>query len=245
LREEVIAAFPDNPIIQLPQTIHFRDRSALARARAVFNRHPHLTLLLRERRSLEIAGNEFRGRQLLCPDMALYLGPLGRPVRATRPLVRLLRTDREAAIAARPSLPSPYLLPAPDAGVDWLRERPTVLAVINRWLSRPGPLRRALRGAVSATFEPLARQRLARGCRLLSSAHTVVTDRLHGHILCLLLGIPHVLLENSYGKLAAFTETWTAACGLARWAGSPAEALALAARPAPGPDQQARGVPCA
>jgi pyruvyl transferase EpsO len=60
-------------------------------------------------------------------------------------------------------------------------------------------------------YRPLAEKRLQRGIRLLSTAEVVVTDRLHGHILCLLLGIPHVLLDTSNGKLSAFHRTWTRA----------------------------------
>jgi exopolysaccharide biosynthesis predicted pyruvyltransferase EpsI len=56
--------------------------------------------------------------------------------------------------------------------------------------------------------------------RALSFVHTglyqlqqhrlVITSRLHGHIFCVLLGIPHVFLPNSYHKNKAFHETWTA-----------------------------------
>ena len=38
-----------------------------------------------------------------------------------------------------------------------------------------------------------------------------MSDRLHAHILCLLMGIPHVLLDNTYGKVRSFHETWTQA----------------------------------
>jgi pyruvyl transferase EpsO len=37
----------------------------------------------------------------------------------------------------------------------------------------------------------------------------VITDRLHAHILCLLMQIPHVLLNNAVGKTWTFYETWT------------------------------------
>lgn len=37
----------------------------------------------------------------------------------------------------------------------------------------------------------------------------IITNRLHGHILCLLLGIPHILLPNSYYKNESFYSTWT------------------------------------
>jgi exopolysaccharide biosynthesis predicted pyruvyltransferase EpsI len=42
------------------------------------------------------------------------------------------------------------------------------------------------------------------------------------------MGISHVLLDNSYGKLSSFHETWTAGVDNVRWAQSPAEALRLA-----------------
>jgi pyruvyl transferase EpsO len=37
----------------------------------------------------------------------------------------------------------------------------------------------------------------------------VITDRLHAHLLALLLDIPHAALDNSYGKLGRFLDAWT------------------------------------
>ena len=51
LREQVVRDFPDSTIVQLPQTIMFRDESELARARAIFDAHSSLTLLVRDRRA--------------------------------------------------------------------------------------------------------------------------------------------------------------------------------------------------
>jgi pyruvyl transferase EpsO len=36
----------------------------------------------------------------------------------------------------------------------------------------------------------------------------VVTDRLHAHLLCLLLGLPHVVLNDRHGKVRGYWETW-------------------------------------
>jgi pyruvyl transferase EpsO len=47
----------------------------------------------------------------------------------------------------------------------------------------------------------------------------IVTDRLHGHILSILMGIPHIFLPNSYHKNEAFYQSWTSGipfCRLAR-----------------------------
>jgi pyruvyl transferase EpsO len=56
----------------------------------------------------------------------------------------------------------------------------------------------------------------------------VVTDRLHGHILSVLLGIPNVLMDNSYGKNQSFYATWTQDLDLVRWAKKGDDPLQLA-----------------
>lgn len=47
------------------------------------------------------------------------------------------------------------------------------------------------------------------GIRQLKSHRLVISTRLHGHILCLLLGIPNIFLSNSYYKNQSFYEAWT------------------------------------
>jgi pyruvyl transferase EpsO len=230
LREEVITAFPDHPIVQLPQTIHFEDVASLARVRAIFNRHPRLTLLLRDRRSLEFARTEFAATSLLCPDMALSLGPLGRRRRAATDVVCLLRSDKESAGWSIDADPPGV------ARVDW-RVEGAIPRALSRGIrlatrhldARPWMPAWARAGLVRA-YDRVAWLRLASGCRMLSAGRCVVTDRLHGHILSLLLGIPHVILDNSYGKLRTFYDTWTQGCDLVDWADSPADAGERAAR---------------
>lgn len=225
LREEIVRAFPAHPIVQLPQTMYFQTAEALQRARSAFNAHDRITLLVRDRRSLEIAGNELTARVLLCPDMAFALGPLDRPRRPVHPAVWLLRTDKESAMG-------PASLP-PGARSDWLDEPPTRLRSVSYALTgavRHPTLGRLARPLLRSVYEPLARQRLRRGLRLLAAGRVVVTDRLHGHILSLLLNMPHVVLDNSYGKLASFVATWTSGIDGVHRADSIAEAGEIVAR---------------
>jgi pyruvyl transferase EpsO len=231
LREEVVRAFPDNRIVQLPQTIHFERPEALSRAKATLNAHRNLTLLVRDQRSLDLARNEFVAPSLLCPDTAFALGPLRRPIAPARARLWLLRTDKEARTEEPPI--------ANEHRADWLDEPPMVLRALSYRLM--GALRRQrltpfARPLLMRLYDPLARQRVRRGLAMLASAEVVITDRMHGHILCMLLGIPHVLLDNNYGKLSSFYRTWTAHLHDVRWADSPTEALReaqeLAARPA-------------
>ena len=226
LRETVVQDFPDNRIVQLPQTIRFQSRDALARAARVFNEHPDVTLLVRDAESLATTQEHFRAPSMLCPDMALALPPRSRPVQASRPIVWLARVDRETP----PSLNLP--VPAGVLRTDWPPEQGTVLRRINRRMfhslrARPS-LDTLLQPPLSLTYDPLARERVRRGSELLSSGRAVVTNRLHAHLLCLLLGIPHVLLDNTTRKVRGFYEAWTQRSPIVEWADHEDEAIARA-----------------
>jgi pyruvyl transferase EpsO len=200
----------------------FRDEGELARARSIFDAHPALTLLVRDERSFRFTSGNFRATSILCPDLALWLGPLSRPVPARRQLVWLARTDRVRA--AEP--------PAGIRTVDWLDEPPAPGLRLERFMRElvveHPRVERPLRSALSRTADRAAATRLTRGCSMLSEGRVVVTDRLHAHILSLLLGIPSVILDNSYGKLRDFYDTWTRGNELAALAGDPQQAMALA-----------------
>lgn len=224
-REALVSAFPNNRIVQLPQTMHFVDRAALDRARRVFDGHRDLTLLVRDRASLAVAREHFAAAAALCPDAAFALGPLPRSRAPERDVTWLARTDTESAARESP----------PVETVDWLRstgDRRAPWPVRGRTLAalacRLPRLARATSGWPVHSYDLLARERLRYAVGILSGARAIVTDRLHGHILSVLLGIPHVLLDNSYGKLSGFHATWTRDCELTSFADSPHEALELA-----------------
>jgi len=225
LREEVIAAFPGNRIVMLPQSICFRQDENLSRARAIFNAHPQLTLMVREKQSLDFALSEFQVPVVLCPDSAFALRELRLQAPVSEEIIWLARTDLESLGRPLPALDSRVQL------VDWPEEGERFSRLAKSLTGQAQPLRRwwwQLYPFKLRTYDWLARLRLERACRTLSRARVVVTDRLHGHVLCLLMGIPHVLLDNSYGKIRSLFETWTSGSRLVRWAESPQEALQLA-----------------
>ena len=53
-------------------------------------------------------------------------------------------------------------------------------------------------------LDAAAHNRFRRGIRQISRGRAIVTDRLHVHICSLLIGRPHAVLDNSYGKLRHF-----------------------------------------
>jgi pyruvyl transferase EpsO len=209
LREAVLEDFADTPTVQMPQTTYFGSADALERARGLVNRHKRLTLLLRDHVSLAFAQRHFDTSSYLCPDIAFYMGRLQRPGRPRRGQLWLWRTDIEAPADAA----DVQMQVSHDACVvDWLNEEPSVLTrYADAMLRISGRYPRYfawMRQLVPWTFDRLADARMRRGCQLLSEGSVVVTNRLHAHILCVLLGIPHVVMDNNYGKVRTFAETW-------------------------------------
>jgi pyruvyl transferase EpsO len=222
-REHVIETFADARVILLPQSIHFEGRENLARARQVLGSHPRLTLLVRDKRSLEIALSELSVEAILCPDLAFGLGPLRREGAPVHDVLMLARRDKEAAgERAAAHVVGGHAVDWGDD--DWLIG---ALRALTRRALRP-PLLGPLWRHVAPVYDAFARARLRAGVRLLSSGRVVVTDRLHGHVLCVLLGIPHVVLDNSYGKIGSVLDTWTGHLDLVSRADCPESAQAQA-----------------
>lgn len=229
-RERVLTQLADRRLIQLPQTIHFADPARLERARGIINRLSDFTLLCRDNHSLEFARTNFECRSILCPDMAFVMGSQQPPVEPLVDCVWLARTDKETALPAN-------TLPHGVEAEDWLIENETELPRA-RWEA----LRRVVGGdvpdiAAMAAFAQinlqLAEARVTRGLKQLSRGRGVITDRLHAHVLSLLLAKPHILIDNSYGKNRNFYETWTSDCELGRLetpGASSAEALLTSLR---------------
>lgn len=226
LREKVIADFPNNRIIVFPQSIHFRNAVSLQQAKEVFETHKALTLMVREKQSLEIAREHFKVTTVHCPDMAFFLGALTAKSKPIAAVSCLLRTDAEARELEIPTSNENVLAD------DW------VIDDANLKTQSVDSNSGNVHEQKLQLYDLFATQRLERGCKMLGQGRTVVTDRLHGHILSILMGIPHIVLDNSYGKIRAVYDTWTKDCGLVEWAESRKQAveqsLRLAANPAKG-----------
>lgn len=203
-RETILATVRDRPVVQLPQSIQFRDPAAADRFAALAAAHPDFTLYVRDTRSRDFAHRHFACQTHLAPDSAYALGAQPRGS-ADCTVLMLLRTDDERRGYAVPD-------PARATVVDWLEDDADVPP-----------------GNDPAARQAQAAHRVARGLRLLSRGRVLVTDRLHGHILADLLDVPHVALDNDYGKLAAYLAAWPAAAAVTA-ATTTADALRQAER---------------
>lgn len=206
-REHLLQTFADATIVQMPQSIFFADDEAVERARRIVAGCNKFHLLVRDFPSLEFARANFDAQIELCPDSAFFLGALPAP-HPDVDMIYLRRTDRESSAQSfrAETTSSQHSIEV----TDWLRQNVVERALhkIVRALLRF----RLLRNTSFLTaylYNQLAWARVRRGISTLARGRCVVTDRLHAHVLCMLIGRYHLLLDNGIGKIFAFHEAWT------------------------------------
>jgi pyruvyl transferase EpsO len=227
-RERLLDRYRGRHIVQLPQSIKFNSRDRLERTKRSISRHGNFDLLVRDLASYQFAVAEFDCRVTLCPDMALCLGPLQRVGKPSHDLLMLLRRDKERAETLEPCMPP---LSTGTVVADWAADDP-----VTRRRSKIDGIGRAMFGGPACVrdvdalrnsfYVELARKRVRRGLRLLSSGRFVIIDRLHAYILCVMLGVPRAVIDNSYGKLSGFIDTWMSGEDRLRTSGNLRAALA-------------------
>lgn len=208
MREEVVEKFPSREIIFLPQTIFFDDEGNLNASATRLSAGKRLSIFARDHQSQAIAQRfALPGRTHLGIDTAFaltYLMPrllnevgvwTGRPV-------FLVRKDRESALRNQIHNPRALIL-------DWQDHDLLEAETLNDTEVKDVIYGLGLDRIIDNDWEAKSLGYLVRACALFGSASYIVTDRLHGHILSLLLGKKHYVLDNSYGKNTNFIDAWT------------------------------------
>ena len=214
-RLEIIARYPENRIVMLPQSIFYQEKELINKDADMMARHSALHLFARDQASYDILSARFnRNHVYLAPDMAFCID--------TRLLDRyrhrdigkslfLLRSDKELPHDA------PTALHEADVISDW--PTPEMFELLIRNLKRARRISRDLRrcgvptGIVESAIEICGNRFIRdsltiKGCEFLEPFSRMVTTRLHTMILSALLHKPVEYIDNTYGKLSAFAETW-------------------------------------
>jgi len=215
---DVLEAFRGRRIVQMPQSIHFKDASGVAATAAAIRTHGNFRFLARDQVTYDFAASAFDCEVSLVPDAAFGLGPLSRSRLPSMPLLQFRRRDQESQTAGVAG------------SVDWPAEDEKQIHAI-RWPSKLTSLKSGRWTKTSrqvAALTALADHRVRVGVDLLSHGEKIICDRLHVHILSVLLGIPHVFIDNSTRKISAYNQTWTYDCPLAHYAANEAEAQRIA-----------------
>lgn len=209
-RLQVLNDFPGVSVIQMPQSIHFNDDRVLEETKQAIRQHGSFTLVVRDQPSYDLASSQFDCKVFLCPDMAFFIGSIASNKHSDYDRFILSRTDHEKSNNWIDDLPRLGSGVSIDLN-DWLDQ-----GFSERLLSRIQRHTSSLRLQLDPSntgllklWNVLAQARLARGKALLERGQVVISDRLHVHILSILLNKPHVLIDNSYGKLGNLHKAWT------------------------------------
>jgi pyruvyl transferase EpsO len=252
-REQIISRYRDRPIIILSQSIYFKVPKNLEKAAKVFNCHPNLTICVRDINSYKIAVQAFDNCQIIqAPDMAFQLINLPNlslvnPLKLSS-ILYLCRRDREANRAL--NLTEIDLSNVDVVVEDWisfqwvlgiektqlLRQMATLyregwqrgLATPREWLSRQfwqfsNPYNTIFQNFYNPPIHRRSWSFIYSGIYQFRRHRLVITNRLHGHILCIILGIPHIFLPNAYYKNQSFYQTWTSTLPFCRFIEDPAQ----------------------
>ena len=231
LDQELQARKATARVVQLPQSMFYLDPQLGAQDNAVIQqlRAIDLTLHVRQWSSLEYAPpTSDRVRVKVIPDIAFLLSETELGARPASDVLILLREDHERA-------------PSGVSNDEAAHMANSTLTPINAsfqvrdWVVSGTPQVGELEISSPNTF-PLVRCGMAQ--RLIMEAKVLITDRLHASIVALLMDRPHIMIDNSYGKISGVRHLALpghgGACGdaifRAQWARDIDEALVMARR---------------
>lgn len=211
----------ENKIIILPNTVFYEDENIREKDAEYLAEFTNLIICARDRVSYSYAEKHFANKTILVPDMAFCMSErfLDKWIKrkAEKNVLLFKRNDKEC--------------PQTDFNIgeteyethDWLpmehqleceRKFDTLIRRL-RYLNRISG--RLYNKAYNLSYRIIYRRLMTRlGVEQLSSYSKIYTTRLHAMILGLMLGREIVMIDNSYGKLSSFYETWLADCDSVR-----------------------------
>ncbi len=213
-RHQVMMDFPNNPIVQLPQSVWFEDETNMNLDIQFFQNHKApITICLRDQQSYNIINNNYSNiTPLLLPDMALALN-IDRVLKRNKLTIKkgngslyFLRDDKELV---KNNIELPF-----DAEGDWPCRKYTI-----KWVRRYENIMKSLEilHVPSRIQQVITRYFyryiikdafLRNGIRFLMSYRIIYATRLHAAILGVLLGKKVYIIDNTYHKCSGVYNLW-------------------------------------
>lgn len=216
-RKEVILKHPDQKVIILPQTVTYQDKKNLLKDAEFYKDYPNVTICARDKVSYGILKEYFvNNKILLLPDMAFFIDIDERFRKRIIPgkTLYLKRTDKEFVDLYKDIIPN-------NAEIhDWPTFEPNIYIRLCYSVCRriSGFLRKIdaiAQTSLAAKYDDYVWQNILRifnvrlGYNFLAPYEIIYTTRLHVLILSILLRKSHInILDNKYGKLSSFYQTW-------------------------------------
>lgn len=200
----VMRNYPENPILFMPQTIHFNDNRNLQEMANFINNHKKITLCLRDKESYEIAEKNFNCEIRLVPDMAFFMPVKKRfsHVPSSDKELLVKRKDKES----KNSNFTNNLISKKNIHIsDW----PTfsnygTVEKIKKFLLKKKYYKLYDKFIKSVYSSYITSQ----GLYFLHPHSKVYATRMHAGILAMMMDKDVVFIDNNYGKLRKFYDTW-------------------------------------
>lgn len=190
---DILEDYPNNQVIILPQTIYFADDNDNVKEYVntcnKYNAHNNLTLFARDSQSYHLFKKMFPNKQIeLFPDLALLWKER---ISVEKESVALLcfRADKESVIAAQTALGYEKYLLSIGMEVGWT-------STLHEGEHCGDIVLEKRKEKVYAKLNEFGRARL------------IITDRLHGMILCALVGTPCIAFDNVSKKVSSVYNDW-------------------------------------
>ncbi|MDW3214158.1 MAG: polysaccharide pyruvyl transferase family protein [Ilumatobacteraceae bacterium] len=221
-KRRVAAECPQNRIVQLTSTTLFIDDDDREAARHVFDGHPDVSILARDPSSAEQLESLYDGevQVRLSHDSAFRLGARESKIGESG-IGWLARNDAERLAADGPSIetfdwPEIY---EPIHRTTYLALRTTgLLSRLRGSRSVGGRLGRLVNASISRGYGWASSRLVDYGVDVLSTRHVLVTDRMHPHVLAVMIGQQVVLLPDKFGKNRAVFDYSTQRFPNVHWA---------------------------
>lgn len=213
-RKRIIAKYPNNPIIILPQSIFFEHPNNQDRDAAFFAGYPNVTICARDGKSLEILRKYYPNNQhLLLPDMAFCINvkPYTRMTEISGSSLFVKRNDKELSNEKYFSTvpPNAFVSDWLSCGNERLSRRKELIESCAHRIDKL--LGTSIQHKVTDYFwqHALRPAQIQYAINFLTPYEHIYTTRMHAAILSVILGKENItLFDNSYGKLSSFVETW-------------------------------------
>lgn len=224
-RQHIISTNRKRRIIVMPQSIYYKSKRNMAQSMHRYAQGQNTTILLREHKSMQI----IQGINSFIDARFCYDAAIGTPIEKTMTspnhgTLVLARDDQE-----RVEVPSSQAM----LNSDWSYDQAN--KILWKYNIGVGALYKRTPKVLQNIAFPLSQSATRRLLRLNVEAAVnqfkhhapIATDRLHAHVLACLLGIPHVVTDNSYGKISSIYNEYSGNFSTAHWAASLEEAIEI------------------
>lgn len=217
-RLKVIETYPNNKIIMLPQSLYYSDLSLMINDAKIMSKHKNLYLCARDNETFLTMQKYFSNHILLVPDMAFCINPsklkrlaLQGNKEENGGLCWIKRKDAEYKSGNEPDEKNLIVSDWPTFERNyvsfWILEKLLGLHKRIRLLLFRKLLAHLIDGYASNYIRPYG---VRLGCQFISQFSEIVSSRLHGMILAILLSKPVQYQDNISHKLSSFYNTWFA-----------------------------------